>query len=272
MMHNKLVAAILLSFTLLIAACGGGDDTAPENSAAPATTLGAQLNDSGITWGGNYPAGNSSTCTGETIAQQDCSQGRDAQAAAGTLSKIGAGKAGFDFTKLDASGNALAASASSWSCVKDNVTGLIWENKTTSGLHNKADTYAWYNTVATTNGGAAGQENTNTTCHGYTSGVASTYCNTQAFASRVNAASLCGAATGWRLPTRTELRSIVDYSAVNPAIDTDYFPNTNSTYFWSSSPHADHSCNAWLVHFSYGRDYNNYHNYSNHVRLVRGGQ
>jgi hypothetical protein len=231
----------------------------------------SKLNDTGITWGGNYSSGNNSTCSGEEIAQQDCSQGRDAQAAAGTLTKIGGGNAGFDFTKLDASGNAVSATASSWRCVKDNVTGLTWENKTTSGLHNKADTYTWYNTDTTTNGGATGTENTNITCNGYTSGNASTYCNTQAFANRVNTENLCGA-TDWRLPTRTELRSIVDYSRINPAIDTGYFLNTNSAYFWSSSPYAGDGDNAWLVHFYGGYDGYGNRDDGGHVRLVRGGQ
>ncbi len=34
------------------------------------------------------------------------------------------------YTKLDKDGNALPVTATSWSMVKDNVTGLIWEMKT----------------------------------------------------------------------------------------------------------------------------------------------
>lgn len=66
------------------------------------------LNDTGITWGGNYPNGNNLDCTGETISEQDCSFGRDAEALAGTLTKVGGGNAGFDFTKLGADGSVLA--------------------------------------------------------------------------------------------------------------------------------------------------------------------
>jgi hypothetical protein len=42
----------------------------------------------------------------------------------------------------------------------------------------------------------------------------------------------------WRLPNRKELRLIVDYNEYNPAIDTAYFPNTVSSYYWSSSTYA----------------------------------
>ncbi|MBA5249233.1 MAG: DUF1566 domain-containing protein, partial [Gammaproteobacteria bacterium] len=182
-------------------------DASSEVSAIPMPTL----NDTGITWGGNYPSGNNTNCTGTTITAQDCKHGRDARATASTLTKTGAGSAGFDFTKLDSDGNTLSATATDWRCVKDNHTGLIWEVKTTSGLHNKSDTYNWYNTDSTTNGGAVGYANNNgNTCHGYSTSDSNSFCNTQALVNRVNTAGLCGK-NDWRLPTLDELRSIVDY-------------------------------------------------------------
>ncbi|MEX2366288.1 MAG: hypothetical protein WD601_06750, partial [Pseudohongiellaceae bacterium] len=73
---------------------------------------------------------------------QDAYIGRDYLAqTSGLASKTGAGLAGFDFTKLDASGNALPANASDWNCVQDNHTGLMWEVKKTEGLHNAQDLY-----------------------------------------------------------------------------------------------------------------------------------
>jgi hypothetical protein len=42
--------------------------------------------------------------------------------------------------------------------------------------------------------------------------------------------------------------------------------------FWSSSPNANNSNNAWLVNFNNGNDNNNNRNNNNHVRLVRGGK
>ncbi|MBT6478936.1 MAG: DUF1566 domain-containing protein, partial [Gammaproteobacteria bacterium] len=71
---------------------------------------------------------------------------------------------------------------------------------------------------------------------------------------------------------REQLRTIVDYSRYNPSINQGYFPNTKSSYYWSSSPYAYYSPNAWHVGFDggYGNRSGKY-NYE-YVRLVRGGQ
>ena len=90
-----------------------------------------KLNDTGVVWGGNFPKGRNNACIGETIAQQDCSLGRDL-----TYSDDEVGHAGFDFTKLDVDGRVLPTEAEQWHCVQDNVTGLVWEIKTNDGgLH-----------------------------------------------------------------------------------------------------------------------------------------
>jgi hypothetical protein len=56
-------------------------------------------------------------------------------------------------------------------------------------------------------------------------------------------ASLGG--TGWRIPTRSELLTIVDFSRTNPSIDPTAFSSTATTtpttYFWSSSPYRSSS-------------------------------
>lgn len=64
------------------------------------------------------------------------------------------------------------------------------------------------------------------------------------------ALSLVG--TGWRLPTKAELESIVDFGRSNAAIDPVAFPATPVAYFWSSSPYAVTPGNAWHVNFRDG--------------------
>jgi hypothetical protein len=77
--------------------CEGVCSTEP---CSPTAATG-KLNDTGITWGANYPTGNNTTCTGAVIAAQDCSHGNG----------------GFNFTKI-----------SEGICVRDEVTGLVWSN------------------------------------------------------------------------------------------------------------------------------------------------
>ena len=241
----------------------------PQQIITEVTTI--SLNDSGIDWGGgDDPRVNNDDCISDITAPQDCHQGRDADNSTNDDSD---GHAGFSFTKLDSNGNALAASATEWSCVQDNVTGLIWEVKTNDdGLHDKDDSYTWYDTDSATNGGAVGYaDSEGSICYGYNSSDTSTYCNIEAFAARVNSAGLCGA-KDWRVPSRQELRSIVDYSRINPSIDVDYFPNTitNSSYS-SASAYAKDSDSSWQVKFFYGSDtfLDRYRGYP--VRLVRSG-
>ncbi|HMY00826.1 MAG TPA: DUF1566 domain-containing protein, partial [Agitococcus sp.] len=206
----------------------------------------------------------------------DAQLGRDALAAKGQLSKVGGGDAGFDFTKISATGAALPANATQWSCVQDNHTGLMWEVKTDDGgLRDKDNSYTWYNPNAASNGGFEGYQDYRDWDTSYTQsscGDSLSKCNTQAFAQTVNAQGLCGH-NDWRLPNFEELRGIVNYNKYNPAIDTAYFVNTQSDWYWSSSPVAADSYDAWLVDFNYGYDndydYKNIHYY---VRLVRSSQ
>jgi hypothetical protein len=219
------------------------------------------LNDTGITTCSDNST-NGLACPINDFPNEDAQVGRDK-----TKNDDSDGHAGFSFTKISDSGATLAASATSWNCVKDNVTGLTWEIKTTDGgLHDMNNSYTWYEPDNTKNGGYAGKQNGGS-CKG-------SDCDTNAYVKAVNAAGYCGY-KDWRMPTRQELVSIVDFSGVNPAIDITYFPNTQSNWFWSSSPSAYSSGNAWLVYFSSGSSNgsglssNYYKNDSKYVRLVR---
>lgn len=61
-----------------------------------------------------------------------------------------------------------------------------------------------------------------------------------------------GGHTDWRLPTRIELASIVDYTVDNPAINGTYFPTTPPDYFWTSAAYVPAPGSAWYVYFSDG--------------------
>ncbi len=205
-----------------------------------------------------------------THPRQDCRYGRDAAAAAGRLTKTGAGAKGFDYSKIANDGSVLGAGAAlgtaagNWACTKDNITGLTWEVKTTSGLRASSNLYTWYNSDSTTNGGNAGTANGGT-CSGGTG------CDTEKFVADVKAAGLCGAAD-WRMPTPRELLTLVVADGLSPAIDPTYFINTTASGFWSGSSYVPVPAAAWVVVFSYGYTFAASEAYSAYVRLVRGGQ
>lgn len=66
-----------------------------------------------------------------------------------------------------------------------------------------------------------------------------------------------GFSSGWRLPNMKELRTLVDESASNPAIDGTAFPGLPSTdspvnpavFFWTSTPVATYPITAWYLNF-----------------------
>ena len=147
------------------------------------------------------------------------------------------------YTKLDGNGNPLSDDAPSWVMVRDNVTGLIWENKTDDGsIHDKDNIYTWHDAQAV-------------------------------FTSSLNNDNF-GGHSDWRLPTVKELSSIVDSSIPwpDPTINTIYFPNTQLSHYWSSTNLAYNPNYAWFVYF--GSGYVSTYNKSGYyyVRAVRGGQ
>ena len=71
------------------------------------------------------------------------------------------------------------------------------------------------------------------------------------------------------MPAVWELKSIVSYDRADPAIDMDYFPNTNLMLYWSSSSYGYF---ASFVSFSDGINDGDYKFSVEHLRLVRGAQ
>jgi len=172
----------------------------------------------------------------------------------------------MSYTKLDDSGKALPDSATSWSMVKDNVTGLIWEMKTNkdgvknyNDPHDADNTYSWYDSSPATNGGWEGIPGNGT--------------DTEEFIKALNDAHY-GGYSDWRLPAIKELAYIINYgiSSPGPMIDSEYFPNTQQNFYWSSTAFSLGSGAAWGVRFNEGKGSYNGKGYSTYVRAVRGEQ
>jgi hypothetical protein len=102
--------------------------------------------------------------------------------------------------------------------VTDNLTGLTWEQKT---------------------------EENDTDSHTYNDAVS--YC----------ADLTLGGQDDWRVPTRKEHSTILNYGTTSPSLDTDYFPyytssSPNFAYYWTSSEYSDDSSQVWLIRLAFG--------------------
>jgi PKD repeat protein len=220
------------------------------------------LNDTGITASQCYQAGSDVliSCTSTAAiglnSAQDGMLGRDASP---SLNTDVDGQLGFSFTKIGASGEALPASAKQWSCVKDNVTGLIWEVKTNDGgLRDVGRTYTNYDSTSAKQlpGGLVPTPSNL---------AAST--NSIGFLNAVNSEGLCGA-TDWRIPTVDELRSVASFTQT---VDSTWFPF--GTGGWASSPYYASGSIAdqigWLI-FLFGSEQNVDRSSASALMLVRG--
>lgn len=77
---------------------------------------------------------------------------------------------------------------------------------------------------------------------------------------------------GWRVPNIKELDSLIEQACYSPSINETYFPNTVVSSYWSSSPVAGNSYNAWLVDFYSGDNHHDPKFNSYYVRLMRASQ
>ena len=74
----------------------------------------------------------------------------------------------------------------------------------------------------------------------------------------------------WRLPSKKELMSILNYGTYSPSIDQTFFPDTGIWYYWTSTDHAYDPSNAWLIWFLYGTAFYDNKGSNQDVRCVRG--
>lgn len=189
-------------------------DTVTINVNAQISTVATSpLNDTGITFCTDGSI-NVQNCGISTYPRQDGDLGRDV-----TNNDDKDGHAGFSFSKVSETGDILPLDAKVWACVKDNVSGLLWEVKT---AQNARETYS--------------------------------FSETQAFINTKNTQKLCGK-TNWRLPQIQELQNIVNYSVPypEPAIDLHFFTNSTNQIYWSQTPYAKNQNAIWGVYFDDGR-------------------
>lgn len=181
------------------------------------------LNDTGVTQcvqPGLVAPFASADCAG---SGQDGESGRDVRHPA-----PGNGVAGFVFTKIGARGERLGAAASSWHCVLDVNTGLLWERKTSDGgLHDYRNRYTNWDDGRVL--------------------------DARWYAGLVNERGLCGY-HDWRLPTHLELHSLMHLASTSSVVlDAAYFGDTSAYYFWSSTGLADYPNEAWAAYFGTGQ-------------------
>jgi Protein of unknown function (DUF1566)/Thrombospondin type 3 repeat len=118
--------------------------------------------------------------------------------------------------------------------ILDNVTGLMWQQATEPG------TYNWDQAL--------------------------TYCE--------NLTLPEGGYSDWRLPTIKELTTLMDSSIPppGPTLNTNYFPDTVASYYWSSTTLENDTARAWYADFHFGflNNGSKPEGYI-YVRAVRGG-
>ena len=166
-----------------------------------------------------------------------------------------------NFVKISDSGEALADNEASWDCVEDQQKKLIWEvKKNNGGIRDKDYTYSWLHTIddkinGTGNGGR---------CKG---GV---NCDTSSYVRAMNEQKLCGY-SDWRLPTRQEMETLVDYSTTpqHATINRTYFPEAVPSWYWTASENPQRENYAWYVLFRNGIALNDLKERPKHIRLVR---
>lgn len=163
-------------------------------------------------------------------------------------------------------------------CVRENATGLIWQGQTLSGTTAlRSSSQQKYNFDSITKLQRKAPDNI--AFRAPTQNEVNDVNNAIGFENAVNATRLCGA-SDWRLPTKGELLGIVkpveSPANDNPAIDKNWFPNTQTWLYWTSTPDTANEYNAWAINFSSGiaqlsaRDCNNSAVCTSHlVRLVR---
>jgi hypothetical protein len=80
-----------------------------------------------------------------------------------------------------------------------------------------------------------------------------------------------GGRLGWRLPTVQELASLADRTQSDPTLPAGHPFDVQSSFYWSATPSAAHSGDAWVVYFGDGDVFTSSPANTLYVWCVRGG-
>ena len=72
----------------------------------------------------------------------------------------------------------------------------------------------------------------------------------------------------FRLPTLSELQTLIDYKNYKPAVLTGFLNAANETY-WTTTPFADDSSEVWTINFKKGDRSVKGKHYSRNLRCVQ---
>lgn len=180
------------------------------------------------------------------------------------LDLSGAGKQDGMYAHINAMSYSQVGKYPITSCVKDNITGLIWEGKEgVAGPRFALNYYTNYDSITSP------QKTMGSNSSKPTQADIDAASNTIGYKNYVNSIALCGY-TDWRLPTADELETLVDYSLIRtrPTINRSWFPNTSGDLYWTST-NVNEDTGSWAVDFFEGFMINRARDNKFPVRLVR---
>ena len=217
------------------------------------------------------------------------------------------GYAGLFMQKIDNAGNPMPEDTTEHSCVTDNHTGLTFEVKHeiterpsgeddlklwgTANWRSKEHRYLWLEKDMKINGGQAGGVNAKEFSNNILVSANCSFpdresplyvnpsegCTSAHYILMFNKAGYCGF-KDWRLPSATELSTIVVYESQKSALDANYFKDENYPFlggdaevnYLSSTPSVDNDASVWCLNSKSKQiQLCNKQTY-NYIRLVRG--